>query len=189
MHAAPGSGRRGRPILPACTSSWWEARSVGRQRFGRFGQNQNGFGNTGSAECESIYMYDDSPVRSQRTGAPDGEQNKIFSPIGNQGRVAGSSRSVGGSVSSPGRTSVRQGGEPARGVMGGLLQLVSAPTEPPVPTAAIPFTGSPQAAPAPTYDLAGEFAPRAEAATAVGMVELTGRQHGSGGVHLTGPPG
>lgn len=170
MPAVSGGERRGRPILPACTSLWWEARGGRRQKFGRIGQNQIGFGNTGAAKCEPTYMYDDSLVRSQRIGAPNGEQNKIFSLIGIQGRVAGSSRSASGSVSSPGRTSVRQGGEPARGVLGGLLQPVLAPVEPPVPAAAIPFTGSPQTAPAPTH-------------------ELTGRQYGSGGREFTGPPG
>jgi hypothetical protein len=96
-------------------------------------------------------MYEDKPARIQR----DGQY---------QGRVVGAASVVGFSVSSVGRAPARLAGEPALGVMGGLLQPVSSPAEPPVSSLSGLSADPSMTAPAPFEDL--DFRPRDVSPTA-----------------------
>jgi hypothetical protein len=101
-------------------------------------------GNTATAQYEGKSMYEDKPTRNKMRGGQY------------QGRVVGTAPVSGGSVSSVARAFARPVGEPALGVMGGLLQSVSSPAEPPVSSLTGPFVGSSPTAPAPYADLPAE---------------------------------
>jgi hypothetical protein len=96
-------------------------------------------------------MYEDKPARILR----DGQY---------QGRVVGAASVAVVSVSSVGRAAVRLAGEPALGVMGGLLQPVSSPAEPPVSSLSGLSADASTTAPAPFEDL--DFRPRDVSPTA-----------------------
>jgi len=111
-------------------------------------------GDTVTPEYEVQFMYEEKPMRRLRGGQ-------------NQGRVVGAASVSVASVSSVGRTVVRPIGEPALGVMGGLLQPVSSPAEPPVSSLSGSFANPSTTAPAPFGDvLAGDVSPLAYAAPA-----------------------
>jgi len=119
-------------------------------------RKQTDLGNVPTPECECMSMYE-------------------F-----EGRVVPGAPAVAGySVSSARRTSLLSEGvrvgEPARGVMGGLLQPTTPSVEPPV-SSLNGFSGAPTTtAPAPIDVLAGEVSPRASAVRAAVSVEPAGR--------------
>ena len=135
---------------------FWQGRVLGgtSKVSGMSRQSRVNLGNTATAEYECKSMHEDKPTRVCR----DGQY---------QGRVIGA-RLANGSVSSVRRTSsVRRPGEPALGVMGGLLQPVSSPAEPPVSSLSEPPVALSTTAPAPIRDvLAGEVSPLAGAVRA-----------------------
>jgi len=96
-------------------------------------------------------MYEDKPARILRGGRY-------------QGRVVGAASVSFVSVSSVGQAAVCLAGEPALGVMGGLLQSVSSPAEPPVSSLSGLFADPSMTAPAPFEDL--DFRPRDVSPTA-----------------------
>ena len=125
-------------------------------------------GNTATAEYESRHMYEDKPARNVRGGQY-------------QGRVVGTTSVSYVSVSSVGRAPVRPAGEPALGVMGGLLQPVSSPAEPPVSSLSGLFTDSSTTAPAPFADFrARDVSPLTDVAQAAVEV-VPGRPPGRTG--------
>jgi hypothetical protein len=137
----------GRPVF-------WQDRVLGGtyQLGGISRQSRVNLGNTAAARYEGKAMHEDKPTRECRGGQY-------------QGRVAGTPVVSSSSVSSVRRTSVRRIGEPALGVMGGLLQPVSSPAEPPVSSLSGPTVALSTTAPAPIRDvLAGEVSPLAFAA-------------------------
>ena len=131
----------------------WQARAM-RGNFvgsGMFRQMKVNAGNTATAQYECMSMYEDKPTCDQRGGQY-------------QGRVGHTASVYFGSVSSVVREAARPVGVPALGVMGGLLQSVSSPTEPPVSSLADPSSGSSVTAPAPFADFpAGDVSPRSDA--------------------------
>jgi hypothetical protein len=134
---------------------FWQGRVLGgtSKVSGMSRQSRVNLGNTATAEYDCKYMHEDKPTRVCR----DGQY---------QGRVIGA-RLANGSVSSVRRTPVRRSGEPALGVMGGLLQPVSSPAEPPVSSLSEPPVALTTTAPAPIRDvLAGEVSPLAGAVRA-----------------------
>jgi len=131
-------------------------------------------GNTVTPRYETQFMYEDKAARTQR----DGQY---------QGRVVGTSSVFAASVSSVGRAPVRPAGEPALGVMGGLLQPVSSPAEPPVSSLSGLFADSSTTAPAPFADFRPrDVSPTADAARAamevapVRPTDRTGSPSGQG---------
>jgi len=135
----------GRPVF-------WHGR-VTRDDFvgsGMSRQIRANAGNTATAEYEGKSMYEDKPARIPRGGQY-------------QGRVVGASVAC-RSVSSVGRAPARLAGEPALGVMGGLLQSVSSPAEPPVSSLSGLSADSSMTAPAPFEHL--DFRPRDVSPTA-----------------------
>jgi hypothetical protein len=138
----------GRPVF-------WQGRVLGGTSnvCGMSRQSRVNLGNTATAKYECKTMHEDKPTRVR------GGQY--------QGRVAGAHVAFSGSVSSVRRTSVRRVGEPALGVMGGLLQPVSSPAEPPVSSLSGSIETPTTTAPAPIRDvLAGEVSPLADAVRA-----------------------
>lgn len=129
---------------------------TGRRVRDRVRQNRTNLGNVPTPECECMSMY------------------------GIEGRVVPGATTVAGhSVSSA--LGVRhlmadlRAGEPARGVMGGLLQPTTPSVEPPV-SSLNGFSGTPTTtAPAPIGVLAGEVSPRTSAVRAAVSVEPAGR--------------
>lgn len=116
---------------------------TGRRQRDRVRQNRIHLGNVATHECECMSMYE------------------------NEGRVVPGTETVAGySVSSASRTSVLRVGEPARGVMGGLVQPATPPVEPPVSSLSDPFTGPTTTAPAPIGVLARGVSPRTDAVQA-----------------------
>jgi len=139
----------GRPVF-------WQGRVLGGTSnvCGMSRQSRVNLGNTATEKYEGKTMHEDKPQRQCR----DGQY---------QGRVANALVAVSGSVSSVRRTSVRRIGEPALGVMGGLLQPVSSPAEPPVSSLSGPIEAPTTTAPAPIRDvLAGDVSPLAGAVRA-----------------------
>lgn len=129
---------------------------TGRRVRDEVRQNRADLGNVPTPECECMSMY------------------------GIEGRVVPGATTVAGYSVSSARTSplLREGlgaGEPARGVMGGLLQPTTPSVEPPVSS----LNGFPRTptttAPAPIDVLAGEVSPRASAVRAAVSVEPAGR--------------
>jgi hypothetical protein len=117
-------------------------------------QEQVNAGDTVTPEYEVQFMYEEKPTRGSRDGL-------------NQGRVVGAAPVSVASVSSVVRAQVRPIGEPALGVMGGLLQPVSSPAEPPVSSLSGSFANPSTTAPAPFGDvLAGDVSPLTYAARA-----------------------
>jgi hypothetical protein len=148
---------------------FWQGRVFGgtSKVRGMSRQSRVNLGTAATAEYDCKSMHEDKPTRVCR----DGQY---------QGRVAGAFVAPGGSVSSVRRTSVRRPGEPALGVMGGLLQPVSSPAEPPVSSLSGSFGTSTTTAPAPNRDvLAGEVSPLADAVRAA--VDVLAWPHGHGG--------
>lgn len=140
----------GRPIL-------WRSRAgngvhglsgrTGRRERDRVRQNRIDLGNVPTPECESNSMYED------------------------EGRVVPGTDAVAGySVSSAHRCALvsaeLRAGEPARGVMGGLVQPATPPVEPPVSSLSDPFTGTTTTAPAPIEVQARGVSPRTSAVRA-----------------------
>lgn len=128
---------------------------TGRRMRDRVRQNRIRLRNVSTPECECMSMY------------------------GIEGRVVPGATTVAGySVSSaPKATHVAalRVGEPARGVMGGLLQPTTPSVEPPV-SSLNGFTRTPTTtAPAPIDVLAGEVSPQASAVRAAVSVEPAGR--------------
>lgn len=128
---------------------------TGRRVRDRVRQNRAGLGNVPTPECECMSMY------------------------GIEGRVVPGAMTVAGySVSSASATShlrIAKVDEPARGVMGGLLQPTTPSVEPPV-SSLNGFSRTPTTtAPAPIDVLAGEVSPRASAVRAAVSVEPAGR--------------
>ena len=147
-------------------SSWRSGASIGvhglsgrtgRRERDRVRQNRINLGNVPTPECECMSMY------------------------GIEGRVVPGAITVAGySVSSARRTSLLREdlrvGEPARGVMGGLLQPTTPSVEPPV-SSLNGFSGTPTTtAPAPIGVLAGVVSPRTSAAGAAVGAEPAGRK-------------
>ena len=120
-------------------------------------QNRANFGNVPTPECECMSMY------------------------GIEGRVVPGAITVAGySVSSGLEVSTLRAGEPARGVMGGLLQPTTPSVEPPV-SWSNGFSGTPTTtAPAPIGALAGEVSPRTSAVGAAVSAEPAGRKPTTG---------
>lgn|GEM_PF-4157911 len=116
-------------------------------------------GTTATTKYESKSVHEDKPARALRGGQY-------------QGRVVGAAFGSGDSVSSVGWAGAQRSGEPALGVMGGLLQPVSSPAEPPVSSLSGPPAVPSTTAPAPFEDLsAGDVSPLADAVrAAVGVV-------------------
>jgi hypothetical protein len=134
---------------------FWQGRVAGSTSKvrGMSRQNRVNLGNTATAEYECKSMHEDKPTRVR------GGQY--------QGRVAGAHVVSSSSVSSVRRTSVRRIGEPALGVMGGLLQPVSSPAEPPVSSLSGSFATPSTTAPAPIRGVsAGDVSPLAGAVRA-----------------------
>lgn len=128
---------------------------TGRRERGWVRQNRTNLGNVPTPECECMSMY------------------------GIEGRVVPGATTVAGySVSSAPKTShlsVLWVGEPARGVMGGLLQPTTPSVEPPV-SSLNGFSGTPTTtAPAPIGAMAGDVSPPADAVRAAVSVEPAGR--------------
>lgn len=125
---------------------------TGRRLRDRVRQNRIHLGNVATPECECMSMY------------------------GNEGRVVPGATTVAGhSVSSAFKVSTLRVGEPARGVMGGLLQPTTPSVEPPV-SSFDGFFGTPTTtAPAPIGVLLGEVSPRTSAVRAAVSVEPAGR--------------
>jgi len=123
-----------------------------RERYG-VGQIRANLSNVPTPECECMSMY------------------------GIEGRVVlGTTTVAGYSVSSVRKLQSLRAGEPARGVMGGLLQPATPSVEPPV-SFFDGFCGTPRTtAPAPIGVLAGEVSPRTSAAGAAVSVEPAGRK-------------
>jgi hypothetical protein len=139
----------GRPVF-------WQGRVGGgtSKVRGMSRQSRVNLGNTATAEYECKAMHEDKPTRVCRGGQY-------------QGRALDARKASRVSVSSIRRTSVCRIGEPALGVMGGLLQPVSSPAEPPVSSLSGSFGSSTTTAPAPIRDvLAGEVSPLADAVRA-----------------------
>lgn len=136
-------------------SVFWQGRVFGgtSKVCGMSRQSRVNLGTTATAEYECKSMHEDKPPRVCRDGQYQGR---------------GTARAAcSGSVSSVRRTSVRRPGEPALGVMGGLLQPVSSPAEPPVSSLSEPPVALTTTAPAPIRDvLAGEVSPLAGAVRA-----------------------
>jgi len=144
------------------TSSHWRSRARNgvhglsgrtgrRERYG-VGQIRANLSNAPTLECECMSMY------------------------GIEGRVVPGAIAVAGySVSSARKLNSLRVGEPARGVMGGLLQPTTPSVEPPVSS----LNGSHQTptttAPAPIGVLAGVVSPRTSAAGAAVGAEPAGR--------------
>ncbi len=125
---------------------------TGRRVRDRVRQNRINLGNVPTPECECMSMY------------------------GNEGRVVPDATAVAGhSVSSAFKVSTLRVGEPARGVMGGLLQPTTPSVEPSV-SSLNGFSGTPTTtAPAPIGVLLGEVSPRTSAVRAAVSVEPAGR--------------
>ena len=125
-------------------------------------------GNSATAEYEGRSMYEDKPARNMRGGQY-------------QGRVVGATSVSCVSVSSVGRAAARLAVEPALGVMGGLLQPVSSPAEPPVSSLSGLFTDPSTTAPAPFADFrARDVSPLTDVAQAAVEV-VPGRPPGRTG--------
>jgi hypothetical protein len=141
----------------------WQGR-VTRDDFvvnGMFRQIGVNAGNTATSEYQCSSMHEDKPARILR----DGQY---------QGRAVGAASVSGPSVSSVGWAAAHPSGEPALGVMGGLLQSVSSPTVPPVSSLTNPSSGSSMTAPAPFADFpVGDVSPRTDAGgTAVEIASM-----------------
>lgn len=138
----------GRPVF-------WQGGVLGCTKVGGMSrQSRVNLGNTAAVRYEGKAMHEDKPTRQCRSGQY-------------QGRVVGARMGYSSSVSSVRRTSVRRVGEPALGVMGGLLQPVSSPAEPPVSSLSGQHMFPTMTAPAPIRDvLAGEVSPLADAVRA-----------------------
>jgi hypothetical protein len=148
----------------------WQGRvtSVDFVVNGMFRQIGVNAGNTATAEYEGKSMHEDKPTRILRGGQY-------------QGRAADTASVCGLSVSSVGWASVHPSGEPALGVMGGLLQPVSSPAEPPVSSLSGLPTGSSTTAPAPFADFRPrDVSPTANAAR-VAVEVAPGRPSGRAG--------
>jgi hypothetical protein len=119
----------------------WQVRMSGdnSDAWGKARQTRVNVGNTAAPARECSAMYEDKPTRGSRDGQ-------------NQGRAVTTSV-AGGSVSSVRRVAARRIGEPALGVMGGLLQPVSSPAEPPVSSLSGSSSDLTTTAPAPNGDL------------------------------------
>lgn len=128
---------------------------AGRRARGWVRQNRTDLSNVATPECECMSMY------------------------GIEGRVVPGATVVAGySVSSAPKAShlsVLRVGEPARGVMGGLLQPTTPSVEPPVSSLNGSSRTPTTTAPAPIGALAGEVSPRADAVRAAVSVEPAGR--------------
>lgn len=125
-------------------------------------------GNTATTEYECRSMHEDKPTRNPR----DGQY---------LGRVVGAASVSGFSVSSVDRAAARPTGGSALGVMGGFLQPVSSPVEPPVSSLSGLSADSSTTAPAPFADFRpGEVSPLTDAAAAVVEV-VPGRLRGRSG--------
>jgi hypothetical protein len=152
----------GRPVF-------WQGRVGGgtSKVRGMSRQSRVNLGNTATAEYECKSMHEDKPTRECRGGQY-------------QGRVLDAWMASRDSVSSVRRTSVRSAGEPALGVMGGLLQPVSSPAEPPVSSLSGPFAAPSTTAPAPIRGVsAGDVSPLAGAAgAAVDVASFVAGGHG-----------
>jgi len=100
---------------------------------------------------------------------------------GIEGRVVPGAITVAGySVSSARKVLTLRDGEPARGVMGGLLQPTTPSVEPPVSLFDV-FSGTPMTtAPAPIGALVGEVSPRTSAVGAAVSAEPAGRKRVTG---------
>lgn len=133
---------------------------TGRRVRDRVRQNRIHLGNVPTPECECMSMY------------------------GIEGRVVPGANTVAGhSVSSAPKTShlsVLRVGEPARGVMGGLLQPTTPSVEPPVSSLNGSFRTPTTTAPAPIGALAGEVSPRTSAVGAAVSAEPAGRKPTTG---------
>jgi hypothetical protein len=131
----------------------WQARVV-RDDFVASGMSRQievNAGNTTTPEYECMSMYEDKPERVLRDGRY-------------QGRAVHTASVGFGSVSSAGLDAVLLVDEPALGVMGGLLQSVSSPAEPPVSSLSDPSSGPSMTAPAPFADFpVGDVSPRPDA--------------------------
>lgn len=143
---------------------FWQAQGM-RGDFVVSGMNRQmkaNAGNTATLEYECMSMYEDKPARNQRGGQY-------------QGRVGHAVQVYFDSVSSAVRVAARPVGVPALGVMGGLLQSVSSPTEPPVSSLSNPSSGSSMTAPAPFADFpAGDVSPQSDAGGTAMEVTPTG---------------
>lgn len=134
----------------------WQGRVFGggSEVHGMSRQEPISAGDTVTTEYEVPFMYEERPAHGLRDGL-------------NKGRDGGAASASVASVSSVGRTAVRLIGEPALGVMGGLLQPVSSPAEPPVSSLSGSFAAPSTTAPAPFGDvLAGDVSPLTYAARA-----------------------
>jgi hypothetical protein len=147
----------------------WQGR-VTRDDFvvnGMFRQIGVNAGNTATSEYQCSSMHEDKPARILR----DGQY---------QGRAVGAASVSGPSVSSVGWAAAHPSGEPALGVMGGLLQSVSSPAEPPVSSLSGPKDSS-TTAPAPFADFRPrDVSPTVDAARAAVEV-VPGRPSGRAG--------
>jgi hypothetical protein len=152
----------GRPVF-------WQGRVLGgtSKVCGMSRQNRVNLGNTATAEYECKAMHEDKPTRVLRGGQY-------------QGRALDAWMASRDSVSSVRRASIRRIGEPALGVMGGLLQPVSSPAEPPVSSLSGSFAAPSTTAPAPIRDVsAGDVSPLAGAAgAAVDVASSVAGGHG-----------
>jgi hypothetical protein len=143
----------GRPVFWQARVTWDDCVVSGMSR-----QMKANAGNTATSEYESRSMYEDKPARNLRGGQY-------------QGRAVHAASVLHSSVSSANREAARAVDVPALGVMGGLHQSVSSPTEPPVSSLPDPSSGPRSTAPAPFADFpAGDVSPQADAGgTAVGI--------------------
>lgn len=183
---AAGDEDSGRPVSwPGRASGGPSTRTsgaTGRRGSQRFGNIRIFFGNTPTPEYEYVAMHEDSSLRAMRGDAPGRWRDVSRVPDGYQGR-AGAAAVVAGSVSTerPVRScGTGRDGEPALGVMGGPLQPVSSPAEPPVSSLSGPAKGLTMTAPAPRNVQAGDVSPQADAAHAAVDVEPTLSQTGPG---------
>jgi hypothetical protein len=110
-------------------------------------------------------MHEDKPAREQCGGQYQGRARHTVGHIASV---------YFGSVSSAGREAAWTVDVPALGVMGGLHQSVSSPTEPPVSSLSDPSSGSSTTAPAPFADFpVGDVSPRSDAGgTAVEVASM-----------------
>lgn len=136
-------------------SALWLKRVCGGVRNGKPGQTRDKLGNRISAARECRAMHEDKPTRVLRVGQY-------------QGRAVARCKAFADSVSPVRRTSVRNSGEPALGVMGGHLSAgVLTGAAPGV--VAFGSTDSSTTAPAPTGDVVakGSVALRQSSGSAV----------------------
>jgi hypothetical protein len=143
-------------------------------KLGRSRASHGGHGLSGRAGRRDRYGV--GQIRANLSNVPTPEC-ECMSMYGLEGRVVPGTTTVAGySVSSAHKLQSLRVGEPARGVMGGLLQPTTPSVEPPV-SFFDGFSGTPRTtAPAPIGVLAGEVSPRTSAAGAAVSAEPAGRR-------------